>query len=88
MMLTLHQMGDPKRHQANSHCKNQGRRNSMAKASGILLATLCSAATANKGCYWLLRTATRRGSKALRLPASVNRTSGQRRGWRAKASPG
>src|SRR5437660_9099540 len=40
MMLTLDRMGDPKRHQPNSRSKNQGRRNSMAKASGILLALL------------------------------------------------
>ena len=39
-MLTLDRMGDPKRHQPNSRSKNQGRRNSMAKASGILLALL------------------------------------------------
>jgi len=40
MMLTLDRMGDPKRHQPNSRSKNQGRRNSMAKESGILLALL------------------------------------------------
>ena len=39
-MLTLDRMGDPKRHQANSRSKNRGRRPSLAKASGILLALL------------------------------------------------